>query len=263
MSYNNVGKVWTPDSFGEYLKTLKKPEWVTKICLHHCGEPNLAQRPNGFTIQHIQNMKSFYQGLKWTRGPHLFIDDDQVFGMTPLSEQGIHAPDFNRNAIGIEVLGDYDREDPKSGRGGDCWWTTFKTVRVLTDWLGLPIDKDHIVFHRECKVTQRTSRKSCPGTKVDKEWVLEGVKEANPHSLKLIKQMFGVDNPVAAQKNFQSVAQILRQKGYSDTEITTNLRREGKNFFWLDDHLEFAYYDSKLGATMAPASELTNIKNKP
>ena len=160
MSYNNVGKVWTPESFGEYLRALKKPEWVKKVCLHHCGEPNLAQRPKGFSIQHIENMKSFYQKLGWNRGPHIFVDDDQIFGMTPLSEQGIHAPDFNRNAIGIEVLGDYDKEDPKTGRGEDCWNMAFQTVRAIVDWLGLPINGETIVFHRECKVTQRTSRKS-------------------------------------------------------------------------------------------------------
>ena len=67
---------------------------------------------------------------------------------------------------------------------------------------------------------------------------------------------------VANEKNFQPVAETLRKKGYSDAEIKKNLRRKGKNFFWLDDHLEFAYYDSKLGATMAPASELESIKNK-
>jgi hypothetical protein len=32
--------------------------------------------------------------------------------------------------------------------------------------------------------------------------------------------------------------------------------------FEVDDHLEFAYYDSKLGATVAPLSELNNIPSK-
>lgn len=260
MSFNNVGKVWTPDSFGEYLKTLKRPNWVKKICLHHCGEPNLSQRPNGFTIQHIQNMKSFYQGMKWTRGPHLFVDDDQVFGMTPLSEQGIHAPDFNRNAIGIEVLGDYDKEDPKSGRGEKCWWTAAKIVWMLLDWLDLPINEETVVFHRECKVTQRTSRKSCPGTKVDKQFVLDLVKHSDIFKLDFVKQMFSVDNPIVENKNFVPLAATLRSRGFTDQQIKKSLRCEGKNFFWLDDHLEFAYYDSKTETTMVPLKELEHIK---
>lgn len=261
MSYNNVGKVWTPDSFGEYLKTLKRPDWVKKICLHHCGEPNLSQRPNGFTIQHIQNMKSFYQGMGWTRGPHIFVDDDQAFGMTPLSEQGIHAPDYNRNAIGIEVLGDYDKEDPKSGRGENCWVTMFKIVRALLDWLNLPINEETVVFHRECKVTQRTSRKSCPGTKIDKKWVLDNIKqEAIPFAKTNLKEFFPVENPVVVSKNFVPLAATLKSRGFTDQQIKKNLRREGKNFFWLDDHLEFAYYDSKTETTMVPLSEIQNIK---
>jgi hypothetical protein len=54
----------------------------------------------------------------------------------------------------------------------------------------------------------------------------------------------------------------LAEKGYSSSEIAKNLRRSGKDFFWLDDHLEFAYFDAKLETTMAPASELENIKQK-
>ena len=135
MSYNNVGKVWTPDSFGEYLKTLKKPDWAKAVCLHHTAAPSLAQRPKGFTIQHIENMRDFYKGMGWKSGPHLYTDEDQIFGMTPLTETGVHAVSFNRSAIGIEALGFYSKgqENPISGRGLQVWQTTsWVTVNLLS-----------------------------------------------------------------------------------------------------------------------------------
>ena len=91
MSFANVGKVWTVDSFREYLKGIKRPVYAKSITLHHTGAPSLGQRPRGFLIQHIHNIQSFYKSLGWNRGPHLFIDEDQFFGMTPLTVSGIHA----------------------------------------------------------------------------------------------------------------------------------------------------------------------------
>jgi hypothetical protein len=261
MSYNNVGKVWTPDSFGEYLKTIKPPNWAKAVCLHHTSEPSLAQRPQGFKIQHIENMKSFYQGMGWKSGPHLFTDEDQVFGMTPLTETGVHAVSFNRTAIGIEALGHYSKggENPLSGRGMEVWDTTIRVAAALLKWLILPVNNKTVLFHRDDPKTS----KDCPGSRITKDWIIKLINEEN--GLNGFVKSLKIDLTPAMDsygKNFQVVAETLRGKGYSDAEIKKNLRREGKNFFWLDDHLEYAYYDSKLGATMAPASELENIKSK-
>lgn len=255
MSFNNVGKVWTPESFGGYLKTLKKPEWAKRVCLHHCAAPSLAQRPQGFKAQHLENLRSFYQSLGWSKGPHFFTDEDQIWGMTPPTIKGIHSVGWNSTAIGIEALGNYDVEDTKSGRGLQVWITTASATACLLDWLGLPINKDTITFHR---LDGKTS-KTCPGTKVNLDWFISLVKSEILNFPTPIVQSAQMEKMT---RQFVSVAENLRQKGYSDAEIKKNLRREGKNFFWLDDHLEFAYYDSKQGATMAPASELNNIPSK-
>lgn len=261
MSYNNVGKVWTPDSFAEYLKTIKPPTWAKAVCLHHTAEPSLAQRPQGFKIQHIENMRDFYKGMGWRSGPHLYTDEDQIFGMTPLTETGVHAVSFNRTAIGIEALGYYSKggENPFSGRGLQVWQNTTWVTAQLLKWLNLPINDKTVLFHRD---DPRTS-KDCPGSQISKDWVIQMIKQDS--SMSKLMDSLEVDmssKVVANSKNFQPVAETLRKKGYSDAEIKKNLRREGKNFFWLDDHLEFAYYDAKLEATVAPASELENIKNK-
>jgi hypothetical protein len=221
------------------------------VCLHHCAAPSLAQRPKGFTAQHLENLKSFYQGLGWSKGPHFFTDEDQIWGMTPPTIKGIHSVGWNSTAIGIEALGNYDVEDPKSGRGLEVWKTTAKTTAELLRWLSLPANKDTVTLHR---LDKRTS-KSCPGNKVSHDWIVEMVDEelrSKSPVLKVVDQL----------KTFVPVAKTLAEKGYSSSEIAKNLRRSGKDFFWLDDHLEFAYFDAKLETTMAPASELENIKQK-
>lgn len=255
MSYQNVGKVWTPDSFGEYLKTIKPPTWAKGVCLHHAWQPSLSQRPQGLQIRHIENMRSFYQGMGWSRGPHLFCDEDQVFGMTPLSETGNHAIPFNSSTIGIEALGNYSKggEDPKSGRGLQVWQTMASTTKLILEWMNLKATEKTVLFHREGKTS-----KDCPGAQIDKKWVLSLINQLPITNTPIIPPQ----EDIKMVKQFVPVAETLRKKGYSDADIKKNLRREGKNFFWLDDHLEFAYYDNKLGATIAPLSELNNIPSK-
>jgi hypothetical protein len=160
MSFANVGKVWDAVSFREHVKGLDL-SWATGITMHHTAAPSLEQRPRGLTIQHIRNIQDFYQNEKqWSRGPHLFIDDDEIFGMSPLTERGVHAKSFNSSHIGIEVLGDYDEEDPNSGRGLSCWQTAAQAVAILIE---LHPHLKQINGHRD---DPRTS-KSCPGKKVD------------------------------------------------------------------------------------------------
>lgn len=260
MSYNNVGKVWTADLFGEYLKTIKPPSWAKAVCLHHTAAPNLAQRPKGFTIQHIENMRDFYKGMGWKSGPHLYTDEDQIFGMTPLTETGVHAVSFNRSAIGIEALGYYSKgeEDPKSGRGLQVWQNTAQIVSQLLEWLNLSISEKTVLFHRDDPKTS----KDCPGSQIEKQWVIDLIKSWKHDRDCLNTPIVPSSEEIKTIKQFVPVAETLRKKGYSDEDIKKNLRREGKDFFWLDDHFEFAYYDSKQGATMAPLSELNNILQK-
>ena len=121
MSFSNVGKVWSLDGFKEYISKMAANYWAKAVCLHHTAAPSLAQRPKGLLAQHIENIRSFYADqLGWRSGPHFFIDEDQVWGMTPINEYGVHAVSFNRNSIGIEVLGDYDSEDNASAEGLNC-----------------------------------------------------------------------------------------------------------------------------------------------
>ena len=169
MSFANIGQLWTPKQFRDYLRTQERPQWVKAITLHHTAAPSLAMRPNGLTIQHIKNIMSGYKEKGWNSGPHLFVDDSNtrcVLGMTPLQEKGIHATSFNRDSIGIEVLGDYDNESPFDGRGLNAWKNAAECTKALLTWLSLP--KAAIRFHREDPRTDKT----CPGELVKKDWFL-------------------------------------------------------------------------------------------
>ena len=180
MGFENVGKSWKPGDLATYLKGITKPVWCTSITFHHTGVPSLEQRPKGFTQQHVKNLQKYYEtpvkGVKgaWKSGPHLFIDDDEAWGLTGFEHQGTHAKSFNKNSIGIEVLGNYDVESPFSGRGGDCWTVATAAGKVLLEWLKLEPSALTVKFHRDDPKTTKT----CPGKKVEKEWVLGLIKNA-------------------------------------------------------------------------------------
>lgn len=164
-------------SFKEYLKTVSPPKWIKGITFHHTGSPNLKNRPDGLTDQHLINIKNYYQNdLKWSSSPHLFIDDFRIMMMCPLHEYGIHAPSFNKTHIGIEILGNYDFENPNEGRGKECWNLAIEAGKALLEWLNLSPSEDTVKFHRECKITQKRSGKSCPGKLIDKADIINRLK---------------------------------------------------------------------------------------
>lgn len=247
MSYKNVGLVWTAQSLEQYLSQIKAPDWCSAICLHHTAAPSLLQRPRGFTVQHIINMRDFYIDKGWKSGPHFYIDEDQVFGMTPATEKGVHAVSFNSSAIGIEVLGDYDEENPFSDRGLQCWQNAAATVNVLLKWLNTKADAKTILFHREDPKTSKT----CPGTKINKSWFLDMLLAAPNNN----------SHDIAKIKDFMPVLQyVIDNKGYDAAAAGKLITKKSGMFYFGDDWLEGAYYDANKQCTMAPLKELQQIK---
>ncbi len=170
MGFENVGLTWTPGELSGYLATIDRPGWCDSITFHHTGFPNLGMRPNGLTTQHMENTRHGYvNDLGWSSGPHLFVDDTHCLGMCDFRQIGIHAVAFNRRSIGIEVLGNYNEEDPRSGRGAACWGVAFEAATTLLEWLGIRPSVSTVFFHRDDPGTD----KQCPGSLVQKEWVLE------------------------------------------------------------------------------------------
>jgi hypothetical protein len=181
-----VGKSFTPDEFDSYCHTLEWSAWRPSfIVLHNTAVPSLAQRPEGLTRQHIQNLETYYRDTqKWKAGPHLFIDDKQIWVFTPLTVSGTHSPSWNKLALGVEMLGDYEKEPFDSGRAARVRSNTVAALATLCAILG--IDSHTMRLHREDPLTTH----ACPGKNVRKLEVIQEVhdliiaRHAGEHSVK-------------------------------------------------------------------------------
>jgi hypothetical protein len=142
------------------------------MVLHNTATPTLTQRPNGLTKQHILNLEKYYRDEKgWKAGPHLFIDDKQIWVFTPLTVSGTHSPSWNKFALGMEMLGNFDKDEFASGRGLKVQRNSVAAFATLSAILGL--DPDTIRLHKEDPLTTH----ACPGRKVAKNKFIQSVKD--------------------------------------------------------------------------------------
>jgi hypothetical protein len=176
-SMNIVAKSFTPTEFTAYIQTLALPSlpkgsWKPSfIVLHNTGTPTLDQRPLGLTASHIQNLKSYYEGLGWHAGPHLFIDDKQIWAFSPLTAPGVHSPSWNAFSWGVEQLGDYDLEAYDTGRGALVKANTIAALAIL--FHSIQLDSSFLRLHKEDPLT---THKDCPGANCSNE--IEHIKQA-------------------------------------------------------------------------------------
>jgi hypothetical protein len=166
---NFEGKPYTREEFAAHVAGLSfdawKPQFVT---LHNTGSPTLQQWRDGGTTpaQRIMNLQRYYEvNEHWHAGPHLFIDQEHIWGFTDLTVPGVHASCFNRVSIGIEMVGDYGSEafDPQV-RDNAVF-----ALAALHDKLGIRPDglvygKSGLHFHVDC----RRDGHACPGKHVDR-----------------------------------------------------------------------------------------------
>jgi N-acetylmuramoyl-L-alanine amidase len=90
-------------------------------------------------------------------GPHLFVDDKQIWVFTPLTLSGTHSPSWNKVAIGVEILGDYDKDAFNSGRGLKVQKDATAAIATLSAMLG--VEPDTMRLHKEDPLTTH----ACPG----------------------------------------------------------------------------------------------------
>src|SRR5712692_9223750 len=168
-----VAKSFSPDAFDAYCHTLSWTAWRPSfIVLHNTAVPSLAQRPNGLTEQHIRGLEEFYRDTQgWSAGPHLFVDDRQIWVFTPLTVSGVHSPSWNKVAFGVEMLGDYEREAFDGGRGLEVRNNGVAAIATLSAVLG--IDCQTMRIHREDPLTTH----ACPGKNVRKLEVIQAVQD--------------------------------------------------------------------------------------
>ena len=134
-----VGKSFTPAEFDTYCHGLQWTAWRPSfIVLHNTAIPSLAQRPSGFNQGHMDGFVTYYRDTQqWSAGPHLFIDDTRIWVFTPLTVSGVHSPSWNKLALGVEMLGDYETEPFESGRGKLVRGNAIAALATLSAILGL------------------------------------------------------------------------------------------------------------------------------
>ncbi len=169
MGFELVGWKWTAETFAKWVPT-QRIGWAKGVTLHHTATPSLEMRPGGFSAQHILNLRDYYRDeRRWSAGPHLFVDDFHIHGMSSIERRGVHSPEYNRDHIGIEVLGDYDeKDDPESERGRRCWRLAASAV------VALGFGTAQVKFHRDDPSTSKT----CPGQSVSKKFFFGLMREA-------------------------------------------------------------------------------------
>ena len=132
----------------------------------------LSQRPKGLTKQHILNLEAFYRDKQgWKAGPHLFIDDRQIWVFTSLTVSGTHSPSWNKTALGVEMLGNFEKEAFDAGRGLRVRDNTVAALATLCAILGL--EAGTIRIHREDPLTTH----ACPGKNVRKLEIIQAVQD--------------------------------------------------------------------------------------
>lgn len=168
-----VGRSFSVDEFDDYCHSLQWSAWRPSfIVLHNTATPSLAQRPNGLNKQHILNLEAYYRDTQgWKAGPHLFVDDRQIWVFTPLTVSGTHSPSWNKVALGVEMLGDYEAESFESGRGAQVRENSVAALATLSAILGL--DAHTMRLHREDPLTTH----ACPGKHVRKLEVIQNVND--------------------------------------------------------------------------------------
>jgi hypothetical protein len=168
-----VGEGFNVDAFDAYCHTLQWLAWRPSfVVLHNTAIPSLAQRPKGFTKQHMLGFEAYYRDeMGWKAGPHLFVDDRQIWVFTPLTVSGTHSPSWNKVALGVEMLGDYEKEAFDAGRGLKVRQNAVAALASISAVLG--IDPQTMRLHREDPLTTH----ACPGTKVGKLAVIQEVQD--------------------------------------------------------------------------------------
>lgn len=169
-----VARNFSPDEFHDYAHQLQWASWRPSfIVLHNTGVPTLAQRPDGLSLQNIKDLEVFYRDVqKWSAGPHLFIDDKQIWVFTALTTPGVHSPSWNSTSLGFEMLGDYSQEDFTTGRGLQVQRNAISAITIINSVLG--IDPNTMKLHREDPLTTH----ACPGIAVRKLQIIQEVQDA-------------------------------------------------------------------------------------
>lgn len=199
------------------------------IVWHNTALPTIAQweqtaeqdrkagRPPGTT--RINNLVSYFRDNQgWSAGPHAFVSPDGIWAFTPFNQKGVHSPSWNGTSIGIEMVGDFSKEDDESGSGARIKSNTIALTAILCERLGLN-PESCIRLHKE---DPRTTH-DCPGINIARDKakmvssVLEYMGEGGSHEDKPTPQRHGTTSTPGDTLN-------LREKSSASSRTLTRLK---------------------------------------
>ena len=167
-------KALTRDQFAARIAALNWSSWKpVGIVLHNTAAPTLAQWAESGPKHdaRIKNLQSYYEGLGWHGGPHWFISRDWLNEFNNPLRRGTHSPSYNATHFGIEMVGDYAKEEFNSGDGAKVRDNSVFAMAVLCRKFGWDPAKV-IKLHKEDPKTTH----DCPGKKVIKADIIARVK---------------------------------------------------------------------------------------
>lgn len=154
-----VGRRFGADDFRAYVRALDFEAWFPHfVVVHNTQIPTLAQWKGKRNIDALVEYYRDEQG--WSAGPHLFIEPAGIWIFTPLSTPGVHSPSWNALSWGVEIVGDFDREELSEAHG-ELVVAALATLHDKMGWL-----ESNIRLHKDDPATTHTS---CPGKNIRRE----------------------------------------------------------------------------------------------
>lgn len=167
-----VARKFTHAEFKTYLAGLKIPAWAHFIVVHNTSSPdiklytqNWMKRPAAKWTPEIwlRNLVSYYAGMGWKGGPHLFIppQEDTILVLNSLLVPGTHTPSWNRFSIGVETVGEFEREPFEDPTRANLVAALAMLHEKLSLWPdGYSLGSSGLHFHKE---DHATTHRTCPG----------------------------------------------------------------------------------------------------
>jgi hypothetical protein len=175
-----VGKKFTIPEFEAYVQALKFNGWTPNfVVVHNTASPSLAlyqkwrETKKVTQEQWLKNLASYYIGKGWKGCPHLFVADDYIMVLNPLTSPGTHTPSWNKFTWGVETVGEFQTEKFDNGVKENL----IAALGILHSRVGLnPADfklgVSGLHFHKEDKAT---THKTCPGKNIVKSALIKDV----------------------------------------------------------------------------------------
>ena len=171
---NFEGIARTREQTLERINALQWTDWRPQgITLHNTALPTLAQwaETGAAHDARIRNLQEFYEDKGWHAGPHWFVSRNWINWFSNPLLPGVHSRCFNTTRFGIEMVGDYAKEEFNSGDGAMVRDNAVFLIAALN--LKFNFDPEDLKFHVECKQDNH----DCPGKKVVKADVISRVRE--------------------------------------------------------------------------------------